>query len=303
MISLPDKNLIKERNVHVRNRQTPTQILNINSIDSPKIVICIVPGNPGIANLYVPFMKALYNAWSGKAEVIAFSHYCHNLPTQELVSLEQQLNHTIDVIQDYVLTEYGVHVIFIGHSLGSWLLLNAQNHLDNMAASKNIKILKFVSMTPFFEADFEHGRARRLNICGTYHNLMGVLGGILGYIPKSILAMLLKMLEGNHLGNHCISACTNLMSYYSIRQYFFLAGQYISHNIRFDMKILSNLSRQNRIVVMVCPNDTWMTNKIYNAISQNIEKVHFVKQFRHAFVTCERMSEYAGTLVFNALKN
>lgn len=43
------------------------------------VQIVIVPGNPGSALFYIPFLKLVYAELDGRADVVVFSHLAHDL--------------------------------------------------------------------------------------------------------------------------------------------------------------------------------------------------------------------------------
>lgn len=46
------------------------------------IQLVIVPGNPGSALIYLPFLKIVHEALGGTADVVVFSHLAHDLKSK-----------------------------------------------------------------------------------------------------------------------------------------------------------------------------------------------------------------------------
>uniref|UniRef100_A0AC11DLK9 Lipid droplet associated hydrolase n=1 Tax=Ovis aries TaxID=9940 RepID=A0AC11DLK9_SHEEP len=56
-----------------------TDLINNQSGTRPKLLIFIIPGNPGFSPLYVPFAKALYSTTKRRFPVWIISHAGHAL--------------------------------------------------------------------------------------------------------------------------------------------------------------------------------------------------------------------------------
>ncbi|XP_017763157.1 PREDICTED: lipid droplet-associated hydrolase [Eufriesea mexicana] len=100
-----------------------------------KDVIIVITGNPGIAEFYGGFIKMLKLRLPSEVPIWVIGHAGHIQPPNNLAitmpsnstwnehySLMAQIQHKIDFIKKYVPEDAKLHLI--GHSVGSWLVLN-----------------------------------------------------------------------------------------------------------------------------------------------------------------------------------
>jgi pimeloyl-ACP methyl ester carboxylesterase len=104
----------------------PTKELSGSSLDT---FLLFVPGNPGLAAFYLPFLSAIHSAKSDRSlAILAHTHAGYagdsnaSWPADEQIGLVAQVAALVEVI-DAVRAEYGsdVNIVVGGHSMGSWL--------------------------------------------------------------------------------------------------------------------------------------------------------------------------------------
>ncbi|KAM4867993.1 lipid droplet-associated hydrolase isoform 1-T3 [Thomomys bottae] len=115
-----------------------TDLCNEQSIDRPKLLIVIIPGNPGFAFFYVPFAKALHTLTNRCFPVWIISHAGHVLPhsnktilsspedpnaqeIKDIYGLDGQVEHKLAFLKTHVPKE--MKLVLIGHSIGSYFAL------------------------------------------------------------------------------------------------------------------------------------------------------------------------------------
>lgn len=52
----------------------PTEVLELPAAGQPECTVLVVPGNPGAASYYTPFMRSLHSRLGGRAAVLAVSN-------------------------------------------------------------------------------------------------------------------------------------------------------------------------------------------------------------------------------------
>jgi pimeloyl-ACP methyl ester carboxylesterase len=116
----------------------PTNSTSTNS--RPNTVLVFIPGNPGLAAFYIPFLSAIHYSASqalnsSSFAILAHTHLGHHKfsgsdtiantwPKSAHVELDAQTEALIQVV-DAIRAEYGeeTRVILAGHSMGSFLAL------------------------------------------------------------------------------------------------------------------------------------------------------------------------------------
>ncbi|KAI0027100.1 hypothetical protein K488DRAFT_62803 [Vararia minispora EC-137] len=96
----------------------------------PRTVLLFIPGNPGLAAFYLPFLSAIHSSNSKSLAILAHTHVGYwpsnpnspGWPAEDHVGLTAQVAALVEVI-DIVAAEYGsdTNIVLAGHSMGSWL--------------------------------------------------------------------------------------------------------------------------------------------------------------------------------------
>jgi len=125
----------------------PSRLLTLGAGpgDAPKRLILVIPGNPGLAAFYAPFMLTLKERLGPSADAIwAISHAGHEVPTADelnkhrmsmptvgdhpdLFSLRGQIEHKLDFIRRFVPEE--TRLTLVGHSVGCYVTMHVMNKL------------------------------------------------------------------------------------------------------------------------------------------------------------------------------
>lgn len=88
----------------------------------------------GSALYYDQFMRHLSHAFHGRVDVMAMSHAGHSPtvpnPSCQLWSLEEQVVHLKDFLEEHVLIPGRPPLILMGHSIGAWMALKAVATLE-----------------------------------------------------------------------------------------------------------------------------------------------------------------------------
>ncbi len=173
----------------------------------PEALVLVVPGNPGVPRLYVPFIDHLYRLGDGRLSVAMVGHAGHAPghpppPGQGCFGLDDQLAHQRAFLRTLPPAPV-VHLV--GHSIGAWLVLQLLDTLppaqrgqavmlfptiERMALTPNGRLLRplFSSLRPAGVALVR--AARRLP--GRQRLLTGLL---LSAAPPAERAVLLAGLE------------------------------------------------------------------------------------------------------------
>ncbi|GAB0087751.1 Lipid droplet-associated hydrolase [Sergentomyia squamirostris] len=102
--------------------------------DSTKEVIVCISGNPGLVEFYEDFIREIYVQLGKKIPTLVVGHVGHEgypphstdrMPkladNGHLYDLDAQIQHKVDFITRYVPKDAKIY--FIGHSIGSWMLV------------------------------------------------------------------------------------------------------------------------------------------------------------------------------------
>ncbi|XP_059172533.1 lipid droplet-associated hydrolase-like isoform X2 [Physella acuta] len=125
--------------------QVKTHVLKVGQLreqsGSQRVLMLIIPGNPGVPHYYEDFMQELYTHCEGQVPVWAIGHAGHlqtpgdSLSIQNICStpedmfgLEAQIKHKVDFIRENIPSD--VLLVLIGHSIGCYMILNMLDQLN-----------------------------------------------------------------------------------------------------------------------------------------------------------------------------
>ena len=141
---------------------TPTNVFSLRSTrpegssDVPLVVV--VPGNPGISQLYIPFARKFYNLGHKKFDVSVISNAgqspgCYKKTSDstkdpecesgDWYCLQDQVQHKLAYIEQEAAERKSL--ILIGHSIGCLIVLRMLQHLSSA------RVLKVVLLFPVIE--------------------------------------------------------------------------------------------------------------------------------------------------------
>ena len=124
------------------------------------LVLC-VPGSPGMAQFYVPFVDSLYDKHNGKVDVCVLGHVGHSPGVKkkkkdglgrDWYTLEDQADHKIAFIRQYYPNLESLYLI--GHSVGCHTILQMQDRLPEVKKT----ILLFPTIERFSETPNAHAQ-------------------------------------------------------------------------------------------------------------------------------------------------
>ncbi|XP_055396825.1 lipid droplet-associated hydrolase isoform X5 [Bubalus kerabau] len=124
-----------------------TDLINNQSGTRPKLLIFIIPGNPGFSAMYVPFAKALYSATKRRFPIWIISHAGHALAPRgkkilkssedpnaeeikDIYGVRGQVEHKLAFLRTQVPKE--MKLVVIGHSIGSYFSLEILKHAPEL---------------------------------------------------------------------------------------------------------------------------------------------------------------------------
>ncbi|ORX57291.1 hypothetical protein BCR36DRAFT_367357 [Piromyces finnis] len=160
---------------------TSTKILYIKAKeipkDSPRTVVIIVPGSPGVINYYRRFMGQIYDVWDKQIDIYGIEHMGHTDRKLEgnnvLFSNQQQIESKIAFFDKLkAKPEYShpnTKFYLIGHSLGAYMVLRLFEERPNSGITKSFllfpaiheieKTPRGISTFRFIKHDFERKMA------------------------------------------------------------------------------------------------------------------------------------------------
>ncbi|KAG1972550.1 lipid droplet-associated hydrolase isoform X2 [Pimephales promelas] len=122
----------------------------------PKMLILVIPGNPGVVGFYKTYMRTLYQTFLQRYPVWAVSHAGHCMPPEtfdmiedasvtekDVFGLDGQIEHKLAFLQKHV--PQGTNLLLIGHSIGCYIIL------EMIKRDPDLKVVKAVMLFPTIE--------------------------------------------------------------------------------------------------------------------------------------------------------
>ena len=248
-------------------------------------IFIIIPGNPGSSLLYSDFSSLLRRKID--CDVFIIDHIVDakkNTPlSEQIVNIKDNLCQIIDSRDP----DDSIHVI--AHSIGAYMVFHAIR--DGGIA----RIKKVFCLFPFFQADFSVPRARSLRMICKHHKSIGVIAGVLAMFPHYFIKCVIQFFAKDVLSEHILETCLKLMVRGNVDQYFYLGSELIVDK-EFDWNIL--LHAPYDLTIFTCPNDTWMSPKVYDRICSLFpDKVVWCENMTHGFISTEDCTQNAVDLV------
>ncbi|XP_021193565.2 lipid droplet-associated hydrolase [Helicoverpa armigera] len=169
------------------------------------VIVCIT-GNPGIPDFYIEFGAELYK--STGLPLCIIGHAGHDVVPDEqsnmlkgqehLFHLDGQLKHKLELINTYIDKQSKIHLI--GHSIGSWLILELLNDNENLAM--RVKSVNLLFPTLQRMAETRNGIFLN-NYLRKIHSVLIFLYLLVSVLPTVIVNFLIAVyLKINSLPSH-----------------------------------------------------------------------------------------------------
>ncbi|XP_057715329.1 lipid droplet-associated hydrolase isoform X2 [Corythoichthys intestinalis] len=268
-----------------------------------KVLVLIIPGNPGVVGFYRTFIQSLYTIFGCQYPVWAVSHAGHCMPpasmdmveddssTAELdtFGLNGQIEHKLAFLRKHVPKK--TSLILVGHSIGCYIIL------EIMRRDPNLKILKGVMLFPTIErmALTPQGKAITPVLCHLrYVAYLSIF--LISLLPERVKSSLVKLVLGRvgSLDPAVVRATVGLLSGDSAANAVYMGGQEMRKVLERDnMTIKKNLEK---LIFYYGATDHWCPVQYYHEIKKDFPTGDFrlcENGFRHAFVL-DAGKEYPG---------
>eukprot|EP00250_Pteridium_aquilinum_P016997 c23401_g1_i2 orf=78-1028(+) len=192
-----------------------TEVMEIQ-VKAPKLRVVFIPGNPGVISFYKSYLEALSHLLDGKANITGVSHVAHTAKDWDkgkLFSLEEQVEHKIQFVQNYN-TDEKIPLILVGHSIGAHMALCVFKSLPD-------KVQHVVGLYPFLatnEASSFQSLLKWSLSQGFLCEALSYFAASMGKLPKVMSRGFLKGVFGRGWSPLSVNvACEYLCQYSLVR--------------------------------------------------------------------------------------
>eukprot|EP01006_Ploeotia_vitrea_P019945 TRINITY_DN52200_c0_g1_i2.p2 TRINITY_DN52200_c0_g1~~TRINITY_DN52200_c0_g1_i2.p2 ORF type:complete len:273 (-),score=122.65 TRINITY_DN52200_c0_g1_i2:156-974(-) len=157
----------------------------------------IIPGNPGVADFYRLFMRAVYQEAMGALDVVCIAHAGHSYGNHNkgrVFDLQEQIQHKIAYVRRVIDDDPSVRIFLAGHSVGAHICVEV------MKAVPRENIVKSFMLFPTVMHIGDTPNGRRLDrIFNPIPRFLisSVVTPLLALLPKSVV----HLISSIHLGH------------------------------------------------------------------------------------------------------
>jgi len=102
--------------------------------------LVVIPGNPGIIDFYTTFIDQLYDKFGQQYDVIGVAHAGHSGSVQRIFSLQEQIQHKIDVLEYIKSQKSDAEFVLMGHSVGAYISLKVVKRQPDIGVSHVVNL-------------------------------------------------------------------------------------------------------------------------------------------------------------------
>uniref|UniRef100_A0A250XYI7 Lipid droplet-associated hydrolase n=1 Tax=Castor canadensis TaxID=51338 RepID=A0A250XYI7_CASCN len=272
-----------------------TDLFNEQSVNRPKLLIVIIPGNPGFSPFYVPFAKALFSLTNRCFPVWTITHAGHALapedkkivPTlkdpnaqeiKDIYGLHGQIEHKLAFLRTHVPKE--VKLLLIGHSIGSYIALQI------LKCAPELPVIHTFLLFPTIErmSESPNGRIATPLLCWFRYVLYVTGYLILKPCPEKIKSLLIRMgLQVMNLKTEFLPM--NILQPFCLANAAYLGGQEMMQVVKRDDEVIKE--HLSKVTFYYGTTDRWCPVKYYEDIRKDFPEGDIrlcEKKIPHAFI-------------------
>ncbi|XP_056670965.1 lipid droplet-associated hydrolase [Monodelphis domestica] len=288
-----------------------TDLLRPGSQGSPKLLVLVVAGNPGIPAFYLSFAKALYLTLDKHHPVWVVSHAGHVMAprgvevteespedpgpgtTDDVFGLEGQVEHKLAFLRRYV--PGSLKLVLIGHSIGAYILL------EMMKRAPQLPVLRAFLLFPTIErmAKSPNGRVVTPLLCWLRYALYVPLFIGLSLVPVRFKAMLASMfLQNVDMENSVLARLMNSLNMSCVANAMYLGSQEMRTVLERDNPTIQK--HLKKLTFYYGASDLWCPVQYYEDIKKDFPSGDIrlcQKGIHHAFVTSLSSSQEMAAMI------
>eukprot|EP00884_Botryococcus_braunii_P008583 jgi/Botrbrau1/17726/Bobra.0166s0147.2 len=279
---------------------TPTEVYEIRAQGEPRLQVVMLPGNPGSAGFYIPFLKYIYHALDRAVDVYAVSYAGHSWYAgqldSEVYTLEEQINHKTRFLEQHVLLPGKAPAVVLAHSIGTYIAIHAVHRTEKKVESQASQsgtpppVAKVIGMFPFFSVDPTSIQQATIKQAAGWSYLMGGIANLVGRLPERLQSTVARLLF-REWDAHAVETSLDLLKGHVARNAFYLGHhEFKTLTAPADWWLLQHYGK--RFSLLYASNDHWFPPAAFNDLLATIPDVdaHFVEDVHHAFCVSHKMS-------------
>eukprot|EP01135_Chromosphaera_perkinsii_P010503 Nk52_evm13s2152 gene=Nk52_evmTU13s2152 len=275
------------------------------------ILVCVIPGNPGVLDYYIPFMDTLYEQTNHSVDIVAVGHAGHSPIVHDIraYDLQQQIQHKYDNIVEELNSLTATtnapqaedyELVLVGHSVGAHICMELLRYFPEDRVRRVCHLFPTVQ-----EIGNSPSGIKLTPVFNYLKPVVAVLGGGVGCTPEWLLKRILSLHFGGWGGSknnssvksgsdnenvdenkdHPVSSTMGIFHYRVIYNALFMAAD--------EMKKIKYLDEdhvekhQRKMVFYFGENDHWVPEHVPGEIEKKFPEAKIMRceeGHKHAFV-------------------
>lgn len=266
-----------------------------------KIVIVVIPGNPGLVEFYDGFVTTLFNSLQGQWPIYAISHAGHS-PTEGYplnpfpksshgditagkssfpLTLKEQIAHKNEFLERHIPPHS--RILLIGHSIGAYIILHILK-----TCCRASDITKAILLFPTIERMAVSPSGKYVTPMVKYFNWLTLSAvGVFSVIPVSVKQFLVKwwLSDRKNLISGSVESVLKLLSPKVINGVVTMARDEMTQVVLCDDEVIKK--NLNKLILYYGTIDNWCPVSYYKDMKKRFPDGEIYlcqKKFDHAFV-------------------
>uniref|UniRef100_M4BEM6 Lipid droplet-associated serine hydrolase n=1 Tax=Hyaloperonospora arabidopsidis (strain Emoy2) TaxID=559515 RepID=M4BEM6_HYAAE len=251
-----------------------------------KTLVLVIPGNPGVSFYYLPLMQELIRKHGRRHEVRCLSHVGHFMPhknKEQAFTLQEQLEYKAAYLQQRLRDEPTLQLVLIGHSIGSYFLLDMAKRFR-----QHIAKLVFMQPTIMHMALSRKGR-QMMPLFNNYERGVALVAAAEFIMPLSLRRWIVRRVLGDKTSEPLQLASLSLVNASVMRNVLKMAANEMEEVTELDGDLLAKI--EEKVLFVYSTVDEWVPAEFVQEYQLRFPNAqHRVVPQAHAF-----MMEVNGT--------
>ncbi|KAJ3217471.1 hypothetical protein HK099_005463 [Clydaea vesicula] len=217
---------------------------------TPKLVLLLIPGNPGVVHYYKSFLEVVFNLTNKRVDIICVQHLGHAVKDKERkYLLRDQVDHKINFFDYLRKKKYkslkNLKFVLSGHSIGAYMAIELyQNRL-------HCNIIKVIPLFPTLHSMLETPNGKKLNLLfnAPFRNIAStIVSGIsfLNELFPFVVISIIRFITKQSFTNALIT-CNHLLKSNIVYSALYLANDEMKHVTEIRTEVIEALTKKQEI--------------------------------------------------------
>ncbi|OWZ09009.1 hypothetical protein PHMEG_00018356 [Phytophthora megakarya] len=245
-----------------------------------KLLVLIIPGNPGNPYYYVPLMQEIVKTHGRRHEVRCLSHAGHVMPWKNHnrdFTLREQVDHKAFYLKKRLHADPTLHFVLIGHSVGSYIALDIAQRFPQ-------QIVKLVLMQPAIMHIALSRKGKQLMAMLNNYEFVVMFMGMLDYlVPISLRRWIARRSVGSQAEETVRLASMSLVNSCVIQNVLGMAANQLAEIVELDEKVVE--THEKNTLFLYSTIDEWVPGEFMQELQLRfVNAQHRVVPHGHSFM-------------------